>query len=57
MTTKNSTLKALCEQVPQLEAVVGGCDVGSTLSTRAKAFEELGVQHGFIERWDKYVEE
>ena len=57
MTTKSSTLKALREQVTQLEAVVGGCDVGSTLSARAKAFEELGVQHGFTERWDKYVKE
>ncbi|KAL6319997.1 hypothetical protein AAG906_037074 [Vitis piasezkii] len=42
MASKSSALEALHEQIAQLEAVVGGCNVGSALFARvAKDIEEL----------------
>ncbi|KAL6319979.1 hypothetical protein AAG906_037056 [Vitis piasezkii] len=54
MALKSSALKALHEQVARLEAIVGGCNVGSPLFARvAKDIEELKVQCGLTESWAK----
>lgn len=58
MASKSNFLEALHEQVAWLETVVSGCNTGSILFARVvKDTKELGVQHGLIESWAKYVEE
>ena len=58
MASKSNILEALHEQVAWLEAVVGGCNASSPLFARVvKDIEELGVQHGLIGSWAKYVKE